>query len=438
MAKKVGVAILGLGVVGGGTYQTLVEHHDFYLQTQQVDITVEAVLDKSQERLQQLGIPQEIIAKNIAEVVANPNVDIVVETIGGIGVAKDFVTAALREGKSVVTSNKEMICKYSHELERIAKRTGCGLYYEASCVGGVPIIRTLLDGVQANHIRNMMGIVNGTTNYILTKMTFEGADYQDVLKEAQKLGYAEANPTADVDGYDSMYKLSILSSMAFHTKIPYTKIFREGITNVSCEDIAYGKDLGYELKLLAIGKNGPDGIEVRVHPTFIQKSHPLASVHDSFNAVYLQGDAVGDVMLYGRGAGALPTASAVVSDVLYAATHTDVKYSTFKNTMKADPNTQFVSDFESAYYMRLSVDDIAGALAKISGVFSKCGISLVQVSQVAPNYDGKVGDVLRVPLVIVTYKTKESAIKNTSAIKQPLTISIFDSLSFLAVSVNMT
>ncbi len=428
MRKNVGVAILGVGVGGGGTYQTLVEHKDFYLKTQGVNITVEAVLDKSQERMDALGVPQENRAKSIEEIIANPNVDIVIETIGGIGVAKDFVTMALRDGKTVVTSNKELICKYSHELEKLAKRSRCGLFYEASCVGGVPIIRTLLDGVQANHIKNMMGIVNGTTNYILTKMTFEGADYQDVLKEAQKLGYAEANPTADVDGYDSMYKLSILSSMAFHTKIPYTKIFREGITNVSREDIAYGKDLGYELKLLAIGKNGPDGIEVRVHPTFIQKSHPLASVQDSFNAVYLQGDAVGDVMLYGRGAGALPTASAVVSDVLYAATHSDVKYSTFKNTAKADPKTQFVSDFESAYYMRLSVDDVAGALAKISGVFSKCGISLVQVSQVAPNYDGTSGEVVRVPLVIVTYKTKESAIKNAVKKLNALNIGVVNAL----------
>lgn len=410
MAKKVGVAILGLGVVGGGTYQTLVEHKDFYLKTQQVEISVEMVLDKALDRLKQLNVPQECIAKNIQEVLANPNVDIVVETIGGIGVAKDFVTAALREGKTVVTSNKELICKYSHELERIAKRNHCGLYYEASCVGGVPIIRTLLDGVQANKIQSMMGIVNGTTNYILTKMTYEGADYADVLKEAQKLGYAEANPTADVDGYDSMYKLSILSSMAFHTKIPYTKIFREGISEVSTKDIAYGRELGYTLKLLAIGKNSDRGIEVRVHPTFIPNVHPLASVNDSFNAVYLTGDAVDDVMLYGRGAGALPTASAVVSDVIYAATHTDVKYSTFKNTATAENNVKFVSDFSSAYYIRLSVEDRAGVLAKISGIFAKYGISIVELAQKA----GVEGET-HVPLIIITHKTTENSVKNMVA-----------------------
>lgn len=415
MIKKVGVAILGLGVVGGGTYQTLVEHREFYCRTQQVDISVEAVLDLNLERLKALGVPERCIAKSIDEIVTNPNVNIVIETIGGIGVAKAFVTAALQAGKTVVTSNKEMICKYSHELEKIAKRNRCGLLYEASCVGGVPIIRTLLDGVQANHIQSMMGIVNGTTNYILTKMTYEGANYADVLKEAQKLGYAEANPSADVDGFDSTYKLSILSSMAFHTKIPYTKIFREGISGIDVKDIAYGKGLGYTLKLLAIGKNTEKGVEVRVHPTFIPNAHPLASVNDSFNAVYMQGDAVGDVMLYGRGAGALPTASAVVSDVIYAATHSEIKYSTFKNNANADRNVKFVSDFESAYYLRLSVDDVAGVLAKVSGIFGKYGISLVAVSQITqktePDEDGKE----RVPLVIITHKTLESRIRGAVA-----------------------
>jgi homoserine dehydrogenase len=412
MVKKVGVAILGLGVVGGGTYETLVNHREFYLKTQRVDISVEMVLDKSQERLDALQIPQEVRAKSIEEILANPNVDIVVETIGGVGVAKAFVTAALREGKTVVTSNKELICKHSHELEEIAKRMGCGLYFEASCVGGVPIIRTLLDGVQANHIEKMMGIVNGTTNYILTKMANEGADYAATLKEAQRLGYAEFDPTNDVEGFDSTYKLSILSSMAFHTKVPYTNIFREGISKVDGKDIAYGKEMGYTLKLLAIGKNTGKGVEVRVHPTFVPDSHPLASVNDSFNAVYLVGDAVGDVMLYGRGAGALPTASAVVSDVIYAATHSEVKYSTFKNKEKAEKNVKFISDFESAYYLRLSVDDKPGVLAKITGVFAKYGISIVEIAQKSKASDSENG---QVSLVIITHKTTENTTKRAVA-----------------------
>ena len=410
MKKRVGVAILGLGVVGGGTYRTLVDHRDFYIKTQNVDIVVESVLDKNTARLKELGVPEECIAGSIAEVVANPAIDIVIETIGGVGVAKDFVTMALKEGKSVVTANKEMISKYSHELERIAKRNSCALYYEASCVGGVPIIRTLLDGVQANHVTELMGIVNGTTNYILTKMAQDGADYQTALKEAQALGYAEFDPTNDVEGFDSTYKLSILSSMAFHTKVPYTKVHREGITAVSAQDIAIGEEFGYTLKLLAIGKNTEKGIEVRVHPTFIPSVHPLASVNDAYNAVYLRGDALDDIMLYGKGAGAFPTASAVVSDVIYAATHSDIKYSTFKNNATAESDVKFVSDFSSAYYIRLSVEDKAGVLAKISSVFAKYGISIVEIAQ-----KSKAEEETRVPLIIITHKTHENAIKNAVA-----------------------
>lgn len=410
MKKRVGVAILGLGVVGGGTYRTLVDHREFYLKTQNVDIVVESVLDKNTARLKELGVPDECIAGSIAEVVANPAIDIVIETIGGVGVAKEFVMMALKEGKSVVTANKEMISKCSHELERIAKRNSCGLYYEASCVGGVPIIRTLLDGVQANHITEMMGIVNGTTNYILTKMTQDGADYQTALKEAQALGYAEFDPTNDVEGFDSTYKLSILSSMAFHTKVPYTKVHREGISSVQAKDIAIGKEFGYALKLLAIGKNTEKGIEVRVHPTFIPAAHPLASVNDAYNAVYLRGDALDDIMLYGKGAGAFPTASAVVSDVIYAATHSEIKYSTFKNNATAESDVKFVSDFASAYYIRLSVDDEAGVLAKISSIFAKYGISIVEIAQ-----KSKGAEETRVPLIVITHKTHEQAIKNAVA-----------------------
>lgn len=408
--KKIGVAILGVGVVGGGTFQTLTSHREFYQQTQGVDIVVESVLDPNRQRAMSIGVTEEQLAGSIEEVVANPAVDIVVETIGGCGVAKDFILAALKEGKSVVTANKELICKYSHELERVAKRNSCGLYYEASCVGGVPIIRTLLDGVQANRITKMMGIINGTTNYILTKMSQNGTEYADALKEAQRLGYAEANPTNDVDGFDAMFKLSILSSMAFHTKVPHTKILREGISGVDCKDIAFGKTLGYVLKLLAIGKNTEKGVEARVHPTFIPATHPLASVNDAFNAVYMTGDAVDDVMLYGRGAGSFPTASAIVSDVIYASTHSEIKYSTFKNTANADPKTTFVSNFESAYYLRLSVEDQAGSIAKITACLAKYGISIVQISQLE-----RMGDLPRVPLIVITHKTNENSVKNAIA-----------------------
>ena len=407
--KKVGVAILGLGIVGGGTYKILTEHREFYKRTQDVDIVVESVLELNPERVKALGVPESAVAGNIAEVVSNPDVNIVVEVIGGIGIAREFVLAALNAGKTVVTSNKELFCKYSHELERAAKRHNAGLYFEASCVGGVPIIRTLLDGLQANNITSMMGIINGTTNYILTKMSEEGASYADVLHDAQKLGYAEADPTADVEGFDAAYKLSILSSIAFHTKVPFSKVFREGISGVSREDIAYGKEFGYCLKLLAIGKQTENGIEARVHPTFIKKEHPLASVNDSFNAVYLTGDAVDDVMLYGRGAGALPTGSAIVSDIIYAATHSENKYSTFKNTASADKETDFVNNFESAYYLRLTIEDKSGVLAKISSVFAKYNISIVEMIQKPRAHADKA------TLLLITHKTRELSVKNAVA-----------------------
>lgn len=406
--KKVGVAILGFGVVGNGTYRILKEHRELYQRTQDIDVVVESVLERDRERAISLGVEPEKIASNIAEVVTDPDVNIVVECIGGIGAAREFVMAALNAGKTVVTSNKELVCKYSHELERAAKRHNAGLYYEASCVGGVPIVRTLLDGVQANNITSMMGIINGTTNYILTQMTSGGASYGDALKEAQRLGYAEADPTADVEGFDAAYKLSILSSLAFHTKVPLGKVFREGISGVSQEDIQDGKRLGYVLKLLAVGKQSERGIEVRVHPTFVRKEHPLASVNDSYNAVYLTGDAVGDVMLYGRGAGDLPTGSAIVSDIIYAATHSENKYSTFKNNATAEKDTKFMSDFTSAYYIRLTVQDKPGMLAKISALLGKNNISIVELVQTGKGDD-------KSTLVIITHETRELAVRNAVA-----------------------
>lgn len=407
--KKVGVAILGLGVVGGGTYKILAEHRDFYKRNHNLDIVVESVLERNIARAEALGVEASKIAGGMAEICSNPDVDIVIEVMGGVEPAKTFVLAALNAGKSVVTSNKELFCKYSFELEKAAKKNNCGLFYEASCVGGVPIIRALTDNLQGNKITSMIGIINGTTNYILTKMSCGGAAYSDVLKEAQKLGYAEADPTSDVEGYDAAYKLSILSSMAFHTKIPYTDIYREGITSVSSSDIFYGKQLGYALKLLAIGKNGANGIEARVHPAFIRAEHPLASVNDSFNAVYLTGDCVGEVMLYGRGAGAAPTASAIVGDVIYCATHSNYVYSAFNNTEKADPSVKFVTNFESAYYLKIAAKDKAGVLSKVTSVLSKNGISMERVVQEKDGVEGAV------PLVIITHETHENSVKKAVA-----------------------
>lgn len=414
--KKVGVAILGLGVVGGGTYKIITEHREFYKQAYGVDISVESVLELRRERALELGVDENKIASSIGEVCSNPDVDIVVEVMGGVEPAKSFVLAAIGSGKSVVTSNKELFCKYSHELEKAARHNKVGLFYEATCVGGVPVIRAMLDNLQGNRFTSITGIINGTTNYILTKMSNGGASYDQVLKEAQKLGYAEADPTSDVEGYDAVYKLSILSSLAFHTKIPYTEIYREGITEISPLDIAYGKRLGYVIKLLAIGRCGKNGIEVRVHPAFVSKDHPLSSVNDSFNAVYLTGDSVEDVMLYGRGAGAYPTGSAIVGDIIYCATHPQHRYSPFDNTEKAKPNTKFIKNFSGVYYIRFKAEDRAGELSKLTAIFSKYGISVAQVIQ-----DSDIADIQKgkVPLIIVTHSTHEDAVnKAVAAIKK--------------------
>ncbi|MBQ8197099.1 MAG: homoserine dehydrogenase [Clostridia bacterium] len=413
--KKVGVAILGLGVVGGGTYQILTEKKEFFKKTQGLDVTVENVLELNVERALSLGVDKSIIASSIEEVVSNPNVDIVVEVIGGVGVAKTFVTKALKSGKTVVTSNKELFAKHWPELEAEAKKKNAGLFFEATCVGGVPIIRALQESMQANDIQSIKGIINGTTNYILTKMAYEGSSYEEALKEAQRLGYAEFNPTADVEGFDATYKLSILASLAFNTKITIDNVHREGITGVDTDDIAYGRQMGYTLKLLAIGKKGEEGIEVRVHPTFIKNDNPLASVNDSFNAVHLVGDSVGEIMLYGRGAGALPTGSAIVSDVLFAAKHDEYFYAPFKNNEKGAAATKYAPDFSSQYYVRLAVKDAAGVLAKFTSVFGKNNVSMKEVKQIAAE-DGVA------QVIIVTHKTHETVMKKTlekvSALKE--------------------
>lgn len=402
--KKVGVAILGLGVVGGGTYNILTDNKEYFKKTQDIDLTVENVLEKNVERALSLGIDKSVIATSIEEVVSNPNVDIVVEVIGGLEPARTFVLKALMSGKTVVTSNKELFAKCWPELEAEAKKKNAGLYFEATCVGGVPIIRTLIDGMQGNKILSLKGIINGTTNYILTKMANEGSSYEEALKEAQKLGYAEFNPTADVEGFDATYKLSILSSLAFNTKISIDSIYREGITKVNKDDIAYGKEMGYTLKLLAIGKNTDKGVEVRVHPTFIPNDSPLASVNDSFNAVHLVGDAVGEIMLYGRGAGALPTGSAIVSDVIYAAKHVENFYAPFENNEKGVKETKYVSDFNSKYYLRLLVNDEVGVLSKITGILAQNKLSIKEVKQISEK-DSKA------EIVVTTHLCKESCVK---------------------------
>ena len=405
-AKHVGVALLGLGVVGGGTYEILRDKRDMILKNDGVDIEVRRVLDRNSDRLKQLGA-ESLAARDIDEIVNDPDVDIVAEFFGGVEPARSFLIKALEAGKSIVTANKEMLAKSWRELEAAAERGGGGLYFEASCVGGVPVIRTLTDSMQGNAVTSLKGIVNGTTNYILSRMSDEGVEYGECLKEAQRLGYAEANPSADVDGFDSSYKNCILSSLAYRRRVPLDRIYREGISKINVKDIAYGKELGYTLKLLAISKCRDGRVEARVHPSFLPSAHPLAAVKGPFNALYIHGDSVDDIMLYGRGAGALPTGSAIVSDIVFAAGKDTHRRFAFE--LEDGGDTVLSDDFSSAHYIRFDVKNEEGTLAKISGAFAKCG---VPVKTVLKKDDGT--------LIIVTHEAGESAVVRALAAAEQL------------------
>ncbi|MFI3228589.1 MAG: homoserine dehydrogenase [Bacillota bacterium] len=403
--KKIGVALLGLGTVGGGTYKILTENREYIKKTQGIDLEIMHILEKNMDRVRELGIDESIVSCDINNITNNKDISIVAEFFGGIEPAKTFLIASLKAGKSIVTANKELFSKNWSEMEVAAKEGNAGLYFEASCVGGVPIIRTLTAGLQGDKILSIMGIFNGTTNYILSKMADEGLEYADVLAEAQRLGYAEANPSADVDGFDSTYKLSILSTLAFQKKVPIDKIYREGISKIERQDIEIGKEMGYTLKLLAIGKNDGEKVEARVHPAFIENNHPLATVKGSFNAVMLEGDNVGDIMLYGRGAGDMPTGSAIVSDIVYCAKQTEHKYCAFDNTVAGVIDEDFNDDFACKYYIRMSVADKSGVLAKIASVFAKYSISINTLQQTQHDQDASI--------VFMLHNTGEKALNKS-------------------------
>jgi len=351
-----------------------------------------------------VDVPESVKARDIDEIANDGDIEIVAEVMGGIHPAKEFELKCLNAGKTVVSANKDMISQNWPDLEAAAKKSGGGLYFEAAVGGGIPILRALNDSMQANSIDRVYGIVNGTTNYILTKMDDDGLDFRDALKQAQALGYAEANPTSDIEGYDARYKLSILASLAFHARVPVDRIYCEGITNVTKLDIEIAHELGYVVKLLAIGKKSPDGvIEARVHPTMIKKDHALASIKGSFNAIFINGSAVGEMMWYGKGAGDLPTASALVSDMLYAANVEKHRYATFENTYDAD-KVEFSDNWKTKYYMRANVLDKPGVLAKIAGIFAKYDVSIESVLQ-------KPGESIFAPLILVTHEGNEKDLK---------------------------
>lgn len=413
--QKIQIGFLGFGNIGNGVYKILQKHRNEIADKEDYQINIKKILVRDINKKRPVETDRSILTNNPDDILNDPEISIVAEFMGGENPALSYLLKALNNGKSVVTANKEVIARHWEKLDQAASASGAGLYYEASVCGGIPVIKAIQESLQANRIERIMGIINGTTNYILTKMSENNENFSDALKKAQELGYAEPDPTADVEGFDAAFKLSILSTLCFHKRVHLERILREGITNITLEDISYGKELGYALKLLAIAKDNEGKVEVRVHPTFIPQNHPLSSVRSSFNAVYLKGDCVGDMMFYGRGAGDLPTGSAIVSDILTACKkeHRYMKFG--EKTINAVYN----DDWQTKYYIRLTVKDQPGVLGEIAGYFGKHGVSIASVIQ--KGYGNTTA-----PLIFVTHEASEKSIQQAIAEirKNPCVISV--------------
>ena len=359
------------------------------------------MLVRSLAKKRDIDFPEGVLTDRVEDVLDDPEISIVLEFLGGEEPAHQWITLALERGKTVVTANKVAFALHWHELQKAAKQSGAGLYYEAAVCGAIPIIHTLEESLQANRISYIYGIVNGTTNYILTRMSKEGAEYADVLADAQRLGLAEPDPASDVEGLDAAYKLSILASLAFHGRVPFENVYVEGITQVQAEDIRCGQELGYTLKLLAIAKRDGLNVETRVHPTFIRNDHPLANISGAFNAVFLHGHACGEMMFMGRGAGDLPTASAIVSDLVRAASAQKHLYPTFDNELHPAVSLQNNTDWRCAFYTRMLAKDEPGVLSRIAQTFADHGVSIAAMQQKGEQHDG------RVTVVFITHQASE-------------------------------
>lgn len=375
------IALLGMGTVGGGVYEIIEKQKEEMLFKIGAALEVVKVLVRNKAKYAD-RIPAEKLTDVWEDVIGDDSIDIVVEVMGGIEPARTYIKAALEKGKHVVTANKDLMAMHGHELLELAGEHHCDLLFEAAVAGGIPIIRPLKQCLAGNNITEIMGIINGTTNFILTKMKEDGMDFGEALQLATDLGYAEADPTADIEGYDAGRKLAIMASIAFHTPVTFDDVFTEGITKITAKDMRYAKEMGCSIKLLGIAKNTETGIEVKVHPTMIPENHPLAAVNDSFNAVFVHGDAVDDAMFYGRGAGALPTGSAVVGDIMDVARNMlfhcngRIGCSCYKNL----PIKQ-IGDTTSRYYIRMRLEDRAGTLAAMAGVFAENDASIAILLQ---------------------------------------------------------
>lgn len=405
--KIIKIALLGFGTVSQGTFNLLQDNADLITNRSGVTIEISKIFVRNPDKYSHIKLPSSAqYVTNIDDVINDETIDIVVELMGGTTFAKECVEAALKHGKSVVTANKDLLAEAGPYLFDLAYKNKVDLRFEASVLGGIPIIRTLYDSLGGNRISELVGIMNGTTNFILSKMTDEGLSYEDVLKEAQDLGYAEADPTADVEGLDAARKLAILASISFNRRIFFEDVTVEGITKIDTEDISFGKEFGYNIKLIGIAKETTKGLSLNVYPAFVPLTHPLASVRGSYNAIYIKGNGIDDAMFYGRGAGSLPTGSSVVSDIMEVAQN-----AAFESTGRFKPfyfdqkNIYSPGKIQSSYYMRLAVDNKTGVLAKIATKLAEQKISVLSIVQRNKDPETAV-------LAIVTSKCPHSYILN--------------------------
>lgn len=386
MKKVIQIALLGAGTVGSGVVKVLEMNRLQITERVGAPIQLKTVLVRTLGKARPELASYQVTDK-IEDILNDEEIDVVVELMGGIHPAREYMLRAMEAGKSVVTANKDVVAQFGKDMFDMAERQDVDFLFEASVGGGIPIITPLKQCLTANKVTEIMGIVNGTTNYMLTKMTECGSDYNTVLKEAQEKGYAEANPSADVDGLDAARKAAILASLAFNTRVELKDVSVEGITKITPADIDYAKNLGYVIKLLAVGKDSPEhGVDVRVHPVFLPEDHPLASVNGVFNAIFVRGNAIGEAMFYGQGAGSLPTASAVISDIIDVSR--DILHHTFgrvRCTCYEKKKLCPLKETESSYYVRLLVDDKPGVLGFVATAFGDAGVSLKSVIQTQRN-----------------------------------------------------
>ena len=427
--KAMNVGLLGIGTVGGGTFAVLKRNAEEITRRAGRPIQVSVVADRNLEHARQVTGGSCRVVDDAFAVVADPEVDIVVELIGGYTVARELVLNDIENGKHVVTANKALLAKYGNEIFAAAQKKGVMVAFEAAVAGGIPIIKALREGLTANRIEWIAGIINGTTNFILSEMRSKGLPFAEVLKEAQRLGYAEADPTFDVEGVDAAHKLSIMSAIAFGTPMSFDKAYVEGITKLEAADIKYAEQLGYRIKLLGITKRTPEGVELRVHPTLIPTKRLIANVEGAMNAVLVKADAVGATMYYGKGAGAEPTASAVIADLVdVTRMHTAdpehrVPHLAFQPEAMVDLPILPLAEVVSSYYLRLRVEDKPGVLADITRILADQQISIDAMIQREPEEGEEQADI-----IFLTHETRErnvaaaiEKIESHAAVKGKLT-----------------